>query len=123
MTERVMTKSSGRINIELKAAEIGEDLLVTITGGKAHIGATALGTNCGGLASSSVITTPGHRDDRVAKTAAEKLAKALGRNVTVVSGIHYDHITKEEIDKALQLCDELVNGLAGELCKRESSSE
>lgn len=123
MPELVMSKASGRITIELKATEIGADMLVTITGGKAHIGATALGTNCGGLASSSVITTPGHRDDRVAKTAAEKLAKALGRNVTVVSGIHYDHITKDEIDETLRLCDELVNGLAGELCKKGSSSE
>ncbi|HEY3422339.1 MAG TPA: hypothetical protein VGK13_04205 [Methanocellaceae archaeon] len=114
MPEKMMARSSGRITITLKAVEIGEDMLVTITGGKGHIGGTALGTIIGGIATSSVITTPGHRDDRVAKVAAEKLAKILNRNVAVVAGIHYDHITEEEIDEALRLCDELVNELARE---------
>ena len=112
MADRLLELTSGRITVTLRAVEIGDDLLVTITGGKAHIGATAFGTNAGGLASSSVITTPGHRDDRVAKTAAEKLAKALKKNVTVVAGIHYDQITKEEIAEVLRLCDELVGSLA-----------
>jgi hypothetical protein len=114
MPEKMMARSSGRITITLKAVEIGEDMLVTITGGKGHIGGTALGTIIGGIATSSVITTPGHRDDRVAKVAAEKLAKILNRNVAVIAGIHYDHITEDEIDEALRLCDELVNELARE---------
>ena len=114
MSEIMKARSSGRITITLKAVEIGDDLLVTITGGNGHIGGTALGTTIGGIATSSVITTPGHRDDRVAKVAAEKLAKALKRNVAVVAGIHYDHITEDEIDEALRLCDELVNELAHE---------
>lgn len=121
MAETILTNSSGRLAVTLKAVDVGDDLLVMITGGKAHIGGTALGTNAGGLASSSVITTPGHRDDRVAKSAAEKLAKALQKNVAVVAGIHYDHITKDEIAETLRLCDELVNALAGELCIKGSS--
>lgn len=114
MPETMKARSSGRITITLKAVEIGDDLLVTITGGRGHIGGTALGTTIGGIATSSVLTTPGHRDDRVAKVAAEKLAKALNRNVAVVAGIHYDHITEDEIDEALRICDELVNELAHE---------
>ena len=112
MAEKHIERTSGRIQVTLTAVEIGDDLLVTITGGKGHIGAAALGTNAGGLASSSVITTPGHRDDRVAKDAAEKLAKALKKNVVVVSGIHFDNITKEEIDEVLRLCKEMVGSLA-----------
>jgi hypothetical protein len=113
--ERQFSNSLGRVAVSLKAVDIGDDLLVTITGGKAHIGAAAVGINAGGVATSSVITVPAHREDRVVKGAAEKLAKKLNKTVVVVSGIHYDNITGEEIDETLRLCDELV----GELCKKE----
>ncbi len=119
MQETLLSNNSGRISISLKAVDVGDDLLVVITGGKAHIGAAAVGITCGELASSSVITVPSHREDRVVKGAAEKLAKALDRSVVVVGGIHYDNITKEEIEVSLRLCDELVKALVGELCKKE----
>ncbi|HTY92178.1 MAG TPA: hypothetical protein VMC84_13465 [Methanocella sp.] len=115
--ERQFSSSSGRLAISLKAVDVGDDLVVFITGGKAHIGATAVGIKTEGVATSSVITTPAHREDRVVKDAAEKLAKKLDKTVVVVSGIHYDNITKEEIEETLRLCDELVNALAGELSK------
>jgi hypothetical protein len=116
--ELVKSNSIGRISIELRAVEVGDGLLVAITGGKAHIGAAAVGISYGSLATSSVITVPGHRDDRVAKDAAEKLSKASGKTVVVVAGIHYNDMSREEIGDALRLCDELVEGLAGEICKR-----
>ncbi len=112
------SNSSGRIAVSLTAADVGGDLLVTITGGSAHIGAVAVGIDSGGMATSSVITVPAHRDDRVVKDAAEKLAKALGRTVVVVAGIHYDDISQDEIRDTLRLCDEMVNTLVGELCKK-----
>jgi len=117
--ERLLSNSSGRLAVSLKAMDVGDDLLVTITGGKAHIGATAVGIKTEGVATASVITTPAHREDRVVGGAAEKLAKKLDKTVVVVAGIHYDNITKEEIDETLRLCDELVNALAVELCKKE----
>ncbi len=119
MTERQYSNTSGRLAVALRAVDVGEDLLVVITGGKAHIGATAVGITAGGLATSSVITTPAHREDRVVKGAAEKLAKKLDKTVVIVAGIHYDNITKKEITETLRLCDELVDALAGELCKKE----
>jgi len=119
MAETLLSNTSGRLSISLRAIDVGSDLLVIITGGKAHIGAAAVGVTCGGLASSSVISVPAHREDRVVKGAAEKLAKALNRSVVAVAGIHYDDITKEEIDETLRLCDELVKALAVELCRKE----
>ncbi|MDI6895789.1 hypothetical protein [Methanocella conradii] len=118
--ELVKSNSAGRISVDLKAVEVGDGLLVVITGGNAHIGAAAVGINYGAMATSSVITVPGHREDRVVKDAAEKLAKELGRTVVVVAGIHYDKMSKEEICDALRLSGELVDALAGELCKRRS---
>jgi hypothetical protein len=116
--ETQLSNSHGRIAVTLKAVAIGSDLLVTVTGGSAHIGAAAVGIKSEGMATSSVITVPAHREDRVVKDAAEKLAKALDRTVVVVAGIHYDDMSHDEIMDTLQLCDEMVNALAGELCKK-----
>lgn len=119
MGEITLVNSAGRLSITLKAISIGDDLLVYITGGSPHMGAVAAGTYTGGMATSSVITMPGHRDDRIVKDAAEKLSKQLKTNVVVVAGIHYDDITIKEINETLRLCDELIDGLVGELCKKE----
>lgn len=113
-----LSNSWGRIAVSLTAVDVGADLLVTITGGSAHIGAAAVGIKADGMATSSVITVPAHREDRVVKDAAEKLAKALDRTVVVVAGIHYDDMNQDEISDTLQLCDEMVNALVGELCKK-----
>jgi hypothetical protein len=112
-----LSNSWGRITIALEAVDVGDDLLVTITGGNAHIGAAAVGIKTEGMATSSVITVPAHREDRVVKDAAEKLAKALDRAVVVVAGIHYDDMSQDEIMDTLQLCDEMINTLIGELSK------
>ncbi len=115
--EKLFFNAWGRISVAMKAVDVGGDLLVTITGGSAHIGAAAVGIKTEGMATSSVITVPAHREDRIVKDAAEKLAKELGRTVVVVAGIHYDDMSQEEIMDTLQLCGEMVNALVGELRK------
>jgi len=113
-----LSSSCGRSAVSLRAADVGRDLLVTITGGRAHVGAVAVGIKTGGMATSSVITVPAHREDRVVNGAAEKLARALGRTVVVVAGIHYDDMGQDEITDTLRLCDEMVDVLVVELCKK-----
>jgi hypothetical protein len=115
--EKVLSNARGRVEVTMKAVDVVGDRLVTITGGSGHIGAVALGIKTGGVATSSVITVPAHKEDRIARDAAEKLAKALGRTVVVLAGIHYDDMSKDEIMDTLQLCDEMVKALAGELSK------
>ena len=114
-----LTASSGRIEITLEAVRMGDDLLVKITGGREHIGAAAVGTSMCGLPSSSVITIPGHRDDWIAKDAAERLSRSLDINTVVVAGVHYDDMAAGEIKESLRLCDELIGRLVDELCKKE----
>ncbi|MGA9139756.1 MAG: hypothetical protein WBZ29_06005 [Methanocella sp.] len=111
----MLKKSAGRIEVALEATRIGKDLLVVITGGAGHIGAVGTGTNCGGMAVSSVITTPGHRDDRIAKDMAERITKMLGCNCAVVAGVHYDGITAQEIKDVLILSNALADELEGAL--------
>ncbi len=111
----LLKKSAGRIEVTLEATRIGKDLLVVIKGGAGHIGAVGAGTNCGGMAVSSVITTPGHRDDRIVKDAAERISKRLGCNCAVIAGVHYDGITAQEIKDVLILSNALVDELEGAL--------
>jgi hypothetical protein len=115
MSDIELKASSGRISIGLKAERVGEGLLVMITGGKAHIGAVAAGTFTGGHATSSVITMPAHREDRIVKDAAEKLSKHLKYNTVVVAGVHFEDITPDEINVALKICDSLISELISKL--------
>jgi hypothetical protein len=101
--------------VRLHAVRIGKDLVVVIEGGEGHIGAVGAGTNCGGLAVSSVLTVPGHRDDRIAKDAAERISKKFGCNCAVVAGVHYDNITAQEIKDVLIIGSSLVDELEGAL--------
>ena len=96
--------------------QIGEDLQVFITGGKAHIGAAALGlpyntTN----ASASVLSAVGHKESQLALQTAERLSGKLRKRVAVTMGIHYDNITHKEIDEikkiVIQLTELLIKRL------------
>jgi len=60
--ERQFSNSSGRIAVSLKATDVGDDLLVTITGGKAHVG-RGRGHKRGRWRRSSVVTGPGTQED------------------------------------------------------------
>jgi translation initiation factor 1 (eIF-1/SUI1) len=115
MKEVVLTKALGRIEVRLNARRIGKDLVVVIDGGQGHIGAVAAGSNCGGMAVSSVLTMPGHRDDRIAKDAAERISKKLGCNCAVIAGVHYDNITPQEIKDVIILSGSLMDELEGAL--------
>jgi hypothetical protein len=115
MKDVVLTKTLGRIEVRLNARRVGDDLVVIIDGGQGHIGAVAAGTNCGGMAVSSVLTVPGHRDDRIAKDAAERISRKLGCNCAVVAGVHYDNITPQEIKDVLILSSSLMDELEGAL--------
>ncbi|HMK47950.1 MAG TPA: hypothetical protein VK436_15120 [Methanocella sp.] len=109
--ETGLERTRGRLSLKLDAKRLGGDLLVVITGGAAHIGAVGAGTNCNNMASSSVITLPGHRDDRIAKDAAERISRKTGSNCVVVVGIHYDRITDQEIKELIIMGNSLIDEL------------
>jgi hypothetical protein len=89
---------------------MGKDLVVGICGGeKPHIGALAVAEprpsrNKPGVTSStsSVITLHGHKDDIVAREAADSLARETNRTVTVTAGIHVEKATQKEIETLLE---------------------
>jgi len=87
-------------NLEAFVKQIGEELLVAIWGGeKPHIGAVAVAQPRPSLKDESVVSATasvfcylGHKDDIIAKQAAERISAALNRHVTLTVGIHWDDI-------------------------------
>lgn len=117
----------GNTQVNIEAQFMGKDLTVNITAGRAHLGASALAVPCqnnpeGVLASCSVMTVPGHRDNIPAEAAALRLCKALGCVVCVNAGLHIDKASQEEItalvanaaggiDKLIKMLEGKNNGL------------
>ena len=101
-------KAGGRIALSLFMARVGGDLQAIISGGDAHIGATALAS--GGKV--SVMEAEGHREGEIAAKAAAALASALGARAAVSCGIHFDCITCAEIKLTEALADDLIEEAA-----------
>lgn len=79
---------------------------IQLAGGEAHIGALAIAEACGQC---RAIHLSGHHDDVPAAAMAKKISTALGINVAVSAGIHYDRISPMEIAQVLKLSDILAD--------------
>ncbi len=103
-------RKAGRIEILLEAKQIGEDYLLTLTGGREHVGAVAIGLfdEKSQRTSSSVITLPGHREEQLALQGARQVSKATKRTTVFVAGIHQDNISPEEIMGIVSVSEEMV---------------
>lgn len=87
----------------------GKDLLVTVTGGDAaHIGSVSVCRMCGGEPRLEKILLPAHRDDVVGDKFAQALAQRLNTTVCVVSGIHFDGVSKQDIAEIVRASDEML---------------
>ncbi|HMM22112.1 MAG TPA: proteasome assembly chaperone 4 family protein [Selenomonadales bacterium] len=112
-------RQSGRIRVSLRAAAMGADLCLIISGGdRPHLGAVALAQPRPSLAepdrlspSVSLLTLVGHKEGGIACQAAERIASRTGRNVVVCCGIHVDEIQGGEITAVLEMVNTLVSDL------------
>lgn len=97
----VIGKETGRIQLKLQACKIGEDLCVIITGGKEHIGAI---TYCY-KKEDNTIGFDTHKEKFVTEAVGDLLKRNYSGNFIICCGIHYDNITREEIEcvKALAI--------------------
>jgi hypothetical protein len=114
-------------NLEAFVKQIGQDFLVGIWGGRPHIGAIALAQPRPSLkdqsvqsATASVFCLVGHKDDIVAKEAAEKISSELNTNVTVMVGIHFDDIDEAGIKVVIENSRQLVTMIIEEITTKES---
>ncbi len=111
--------NEGKYDLSAGVRLIGDDILVAIWGGeKPHIGAVAAAQPRPSLkdpnvmsSSASVICYLGHKEDELAKTAAETLAAALNNNVAVTAGIHWDNLSQEDIRRIKKNSEILLNSV------------
>jgi len=92
-------------------------VLVAIWGGeKPHIGAVAIAQPRPSLknpqvisSTASVICLVGHKEDELAKAAAEIIAAALETQVVVTAGIHWDNLEPDAIQRIIQNSEILID--------------
>ncbi len=106
-------RNVGSIEIVLNAKKIGNDYLVTLTGGRDHVGAVAIGffDEKSQRASSSVITIPGHREEQLALKGARQVSIATKKTTIFIAGIHKDNINHEDIKNIVSVACEMVEDL------------
>lgn len=96
----------GRFRIDALVQSLGDDLLVSVWGGtRPHIGAVGIAVPRPSLAdprrtsaTSSNYTFLGHKEDVVVKQISEAISAALGRNVVVTAGLHWDDLAPRDLE-------------------------
>ncbi|MDF9841128.1 MULTISPECIES: hypothetical protein [unclassified Paenibacillus] len=102
-------EDAGFEDIELSATDVGNDLLLLITGGVRHIGASSTAYLDGGAVRASTTAVPHHKEHTISENIALRAAAALNRTVTVVMGIHYDNLSKEGIMQVVRIVNNKVD--------------
>ncbi len=121
--EFTLKTDTGAFDLTANTRRIGPDLLVAIWGGeKPHIGAVAAAQPRPSLkdpavtsATASVICFVGHREDDLAKRAAEALAAAIEGRAVVTAGIHWDNLSEEGIRQVIHNTAELIKMIKARL--------
>ena len=141
------TARQGRLNLYLRVFRQGRDLQVLCGGGASHIGAVALAAPNDGHAQQAdapplpgragqvgqvgqanqpeqvgqvetrLLALPGHREDALAQRMAQSMAEALHCAVCVSAGIHYDNISRAEIQLVEQMAHDLTQRCIAALTK------
>ena len=104
-------------NLSASVRLIGDDVLVAIWGGeKPHIGAVAVAQPRPSLrdpevtsSSASVFCLVGHKEDELAKAAAEIMAATLETHVVVTAGLHWDNLAPEAVQQIITNSEILVD--------------
>ncbi len=90
----------GRDAVTLVALAQGHDVVLRVTGGRAHVGAVAVAVPeapATGRAYTALAVVPGHAEGPLAEEGAARLSSATGHACVALVGIHQDDATAEEI--------------------------
>jgi hypothetical protein len=103
----------GRCQVWADIVYAGKDLIVFIGGGeRPHIGSMTISEGVGALFSFSV---PNHKDYIVSSSAARRIGEKCGGRCLVISGIHIDGASKDEIDLLVANSSRCVDMIIGTL--------
>jgi 2-iminoacetate synthase len=105
-------------HLECDVERIGADYLCRIHGGDRHIGAVAVSQWGSGRATTEGHAAAGHKERPLALYAAHALCTASHRSVTCIAGIHFDALTRVQIDEIVRAAQGLVRQAARRLERR-----
>jgi 2-iminoacetate synthase len=91
-------RSEGPHALELTVERVGPDLLCRVHGGDVHVGSVALSEWREGRARTHCLSAEGHREGSIARHAAHGLCAAARCTVTCVAGIHFDGVSRTDIE-------------------------
>ncbi len=105
--------------VEAEVVFCGEDLVIAVCGGlRYHTGAVGIAYSHPSIknpahktTTSSVITIAGHKEDEIAKSAAQLISNAKNRTVTIAVGLHIDDASQEDIDRLLANFDLVIKDI------------
>jgi len=128
-TEFTIETDTGAYDLAANVRLIGPDLLIAIWGGeRPHIGAVAVAQPRPSLknpdvtsSSASVFCFIGHKEDDLAKAAAEIISATLNTAVVVAAGIHWDNLDEDAILRIIKNSEILVDMIL-QRCIAEFSS-
>ena len=110
--------------VEACCSKMGDDYLLSIWGGKAHIGAVAMAQPRDSLqdparrsATASVFCYIGHKEDQLVKEASERLARELNAKVVVAAGLHWDDLTPAGAAQVVRIVNVLIEQIIQETKK------
>jgi len=102
----MITYGRGKYKVWLEEKKLGDDVVYILGGGeKEHIGGIVI---CEPDSDPQAIRLEGHYDDIVLKPIAEAACKKYGKKVVAVGGVHIDNASKEDINKLVENCKELI---------------
>lgn len=96
-------------DIKVQAVPMGRDLAILVTGGDEHIGAASTAYWNGENIEVETSALPGHKEHVLTVNMAREAARRLKCTVTVVMGIHYDHLSKAEIAEVSDRTEAVFN--------------
>lgn len=91
---------------------------IRILGGHhSHVGSVTVADEQGTL---QTITLPGHKEDVITRQWASQIWEIAKQPISVLAGVHYDHLRKEQLMEVIQILDKLLSDCKTELQKRVS---
>lgn len=95
--------------IYVQMAQTDEGIQVLIAGGdRSHVGAV---TVVGKDGERHTLVLPGHKEAIITEKWADKIFAESRVPVVVTAGIHFDHITSEQIKMVLHTADQLLDDM------------
>lgn len=103
--------------INIGVYDTGAGINILIEGGeKGHIGAVAIALS--GRVIESIVF-PFHKENVICEKWAVKLSMVYNGPVIVEAGVHYDNITREQIQEILEVLDKELNSLVKDIQGRK----